>query len=93
MVAVVLLTEVNGFFLKYLLWIPPLNPLITYRLCLLFLMAVPAIREYYIFIETDQVSSFHTCSRVPAASARRRDHGAAVWGARVRMTGGRTLTG
>lgn len=55
MVVVILLVEVNGFFLKYLLWVPPLNPLITYRLILLFLMAVPAVREYYIFLENDEV--------------------------------------
>lgn len=56
LVAVFLLVEVNAFFLKYVLWVPPLNPLNTYRLILLFLMGIPAVREYYIFIETDEVS-------------------------------------
>ena len=55
LVAVFLLIEVNSFFLKYVLWIPPLNPLNTYRLVLLFLMGIPAVREYYIFIENDEV--------------------------------------
>jgi phosphatidylserine synthase 2 len=36
--------------LKYLLWIPPLNPLNSYRLILWFFLAAPAIREYYEFI-------------------------------------------
>ena len=56
LVAIFLLIEVNAFFLKYVLWIPPLNPLNTYRLILLFLMGIPAVREYYIFIENDEVS-------------------------------------
>jgi phosphatidylserine synthase 2 len=55
LVAVFLLVEVNAFFLKYVLWVPPLNPLNTYRLCLFFLLGIPAVREYYIFIENDEV--------------------------------------
>ncbi len=43
--------QVNVFFLKYALWIPPTNPLNTYRLLLWFLCALPGIREYYEFIE------------------------------------------
>lgn len=34
----------NAFFLKYVLWLPPLNPLNTYRLTLLFLLALPATK-------------------------------------------------
>jgi len=55
LVAVFLLVEVNAFFLKYVLWIPALNPLNTYRLCLWFLLGIPAAREYYIFIENGEV--------------------------------------
>ena len=40
------LGQVNAFFLKYILWVPPLNPLNTYRLVLLFALAVPAVREW-----------------------------------------------
>ncbi len=36
--------QVNAFFLKYILWLPPLNPLNTYRLALLFLLALPATK-------------------------------------------------
>ena len=50
-IAVILLFEVNAFFLKYVLWLPPLNPLNTYRLTLLFLLALPSVKEYYEFIE------------------------------------------
>lgn len=39
------------FFLKYALWVPPTNPLNTARLVLWLLVAAPAIREYYEFIE------------------------------------------
>lgn len=51
MIAAFLLFEVNAFFLKYVLWIPPRNPLNTFRLALLFLLALPAAREYYEFLE------------------------------------------
>ncbi|KAK9837431.1 hypothetical protein WJX81_001944 [Elliptochloris bilobata] len=53
-IAVVLTMEVNAFFLKYILWLPPLNPLNTYRLTLLFLLALPATKEYYTFIENGE---------------------------------------
>ena len=55
LVAIFLVIEVNAFFLKYVLWVPPLNPLNTYRLILLFLMGIPAVREYYLFLENDEV--------------------------------------
>lgn len=48
---IILLFEVNHFFLKYELWVPPRNPLNTIRLTVLFLIAVPGIREYYEYIE------------------------------------------
>ena len=41
---VMLLFEVNHFFLKAALWVPPRNPLNTYRLLILGLMALPAIK-------------------------------------------------
>jgi len=42
--AAVLLMEVNHFFLKYILWVPPSSMLNVYRLSLLALMAVPGLR-------------------------------------------------
>lgn len=49
----------NAFFLKYLLWIPPLNPLNSYRLLLLFLLALPATKEYYSFMEGAESDFFN----------------------------------
>jgi phosphatidylserine synthase 2 len=46
-----LAVEVNVFFLKYALWVPPTNPLNTARLVLWLLVGAPAVREYYEFIE------------------------------------------
>lgn len=56
---IILLFEVNHFFLKYELWVPPTNPLNTIRLSILFLIAIPGIREYYEFIESDTMDIFH----------------------------------
>lgn len=41
---ILLLFEVNHFFLKALLWVPPTNPLNTYRLTIAFLFALPATK-------------------------------------------------
>ncbi|KAJ2079134.1 hypothetical protein H4R24_003988 [Coemansia sp. RSA 988] len=43
----ILLAELNVFYLKALLWIPPEHPLVITRLSLLFLFALPSAREYY----------------------------------------------
>ncbi|CEG66570.1 hypothetical protein RMATCC62417_03121 [Rhizopus microsporus] len=42
--------ELNCFYLKSLLWIPPEHPLNTYRLILLFFFALPGAREVYQYI-------------------------------------------
>lgn len=39
--------ELNCFFLKYVLWHPPPHPLVFWRLVILFLFCLPALREYY----------------------------------------------
>ncbi|XP_073304064.1 CDP-diacylglycerol--serine O-phosphatidyltransferase 1-like isoform X3 [Primulina huaijiensis] len=46
-----LTVELNTFFLKFCLWIPPRNPLIVYRLVLWWLIAIPAIREYNSYLQ------------------------------------------
>ncbi|XP_073301429.1 CDP-diacylglycerol--serine O-phosphatidyltransferase 1-like [Primulina huaijiensis] len=46
-----LTVELNTFFLKFCLWIPPRNPLIIYRLVLWWLIAIPAIREYNSYLQ------------------------------------------
>ncbi len=42
--------EVNAFFMKYVLWIPPRNMLNTYRLFVFFAMVIPAVNEYYYYV-------------------------------------------
>jgi phosphatidylserine synthase 2 len=42
--------ELNCFYLKYLVWIPPEHPLLTYRLILVFFFALPATREAYQYL-------------------------------------------
>ncbi|XP_078428378.1 phosphatidyl serine synthase family protein isoform X2 [Wolffia australiana] len=43
--------ELNTFFLKFCMWVPPSNPIITYRLILWFLIGLPAIREYNSYLQ------------------------------------------
>ncbi|XP_062232084.1 CDP-diacylglycerol--serine O-phosphatidyltransferase 2-like isoform X1 [Phragmites australis] len=43
--------ELNTFFLKFSLWIPPRNPLVVYRLILWWLIAIPTIREYNSYLQ------------------------------------------
>ena len=43
--------ELNTFFLKFCLCIPPRNPLIVYRLVLWWLIAIPTIREYNTYLQ------------------------------------------
>ncbi|KAI8321055.1 PSS-domain-containing protein [Martensiomyces pterosporus] len=43
----IMLAELNVFYLKSLLWVPPEHPLVIARLSLLFLFALPSAREYY----------------------------------------------
>ena len=43
-VVIFLLFEVNAFFLKFILWVPPRNMLNSYRLLILFLGAIPAVK-------------------------------------------------
>jgi hypothetical protein len=46
-----LTVELNTFFLKFCLWIPPRNPVIVYRLILWWLIAIPTIREYNSYLQ------------------------------------------
>ena len=55
-VLIFLLFELHAFFLKFVLWIPPLNPLNTIRLLILLGMGLPATRQYYNFIECENLS-------------------------------------
>ncbi|KAJ3052825.1 hypothetical protein HK097_005587 [Rhizophlyctis rosea] len=46
----ILQCELNAFYLKFLLWLPPEHFLNIWRLILYFFMALPAVRELYQFI-------------------------------------------
>uniref|UniRef100_A0A0E0PQY0 CDP-diacylglycerol--serine O-phosphatidyltransferase n=1 Tax=Oryza rufipogon TaxID=4529 RepID=A0A0E0PQY0_ORYRU len=46
--------ELNTFFLKFCLWIPPRNPLVVYRLILWWLIAIPTIREYNSYLQNSK---------------------------------------
>lgn len=50
--------DLNSFFLKYLLWVPPPHPLNAIRLFIWLFMSIPAIREYY------QLVTDETCWRL-----------------------------
>ncbi|KAG6391658.1 hypothetical protein SASPL_149415 [Salvia splendens] len=56
---VFLTVELNTFFLKFCLWIPPQNPLIVYRLVFWWLVAIPTIREYNSYLQDRPISSRH----------------------------------
>ena len=58
-----LTVEVNAFFLKYELWVPPRNPLNTYRLLLWWLIANPAVREFNVFVQARQARQLHCALR------------------------------
>ena len=51
LMAACLACEVNAFFMKYVLWVPPRNLFNTYRLFIFFGMVIPAVSEYYEFID------------------------------------------
>ncbi|EPS64481.1 hypothetical protein M569_10299, partial [Genlisea aurea] len=46
-----LTVELNTFFLKFCLWIPPRNPVVIYRLFLWWFIAIPTIREYNSYLQ------------------------------------------
>jgi hypothetical protein len=48
---VFLMVELNTFFLKFCLWVPPRNPMIVYRLILWWLIAIPTTREYNSYLQ------------------------------------------
>ncbi|CAG8482854.1 10053_t:CDS:2, partial [Cetraspora pellucida] len=50
--------ELNSFYLKYLLWIPPDNPINSYRATLLFMCSIPATREAYQYLTDKECKRF-----------------------------------
>lgn len=53
-----LTVELNTFFLKFCLWVPPRNPIIVYRLVLWWLIAIPTIREYNSYLQDRYLTYF-----------------------------------
>ncbi|KAF8065960.1 PSS2 [Scenedesmus sp. PABB004] len=53
LVGVFLGVELNVFFLKHALWVPPTHPLNTARLLLWLAVGAPAVRQYYELISPD----------------------------------------
>lgn len=51
LVAMTLAFELNAFFLKTLLWLPPPHFLNVSRLLFLWALALPAVKEYHVFLE------------------------------------------
>ena len=78
LIALIEVVELNAFFLKFVLWIPPPHYLNILRLILWFLMGMPALRECYQFATDPYVLSifihpfvsrtypfiFRTCKRL-----------------------------
>ncbi|ORZ36429.1 phosphatidyl serine synthase-domain-containing protein [Catenaria anguillulae PL171] len=56
----VLLAELNAFYLKFILWIPPSHPLNSARLLLVFLCGIPAVREAYQYLMDPTCKRFGT---------------------------------
>jgi phosphatidylserine synthase 2 len=50
LVALLEVVELNAFFLKFVLYLPPENPLNAWRLAFWFAMSLPATREYYAYV-------------------------------------------
>jgi len=50
LMAVVSMAELNAFFLKFVLWIPPPHPINVARLFLWWGVGIPGVREYYQWI-------------------------------------------
>jgi len=50
LLAVLLIAELNPFYLKSLLWMEPDHPIVVLRLAAVFLCALPAVRELYQYI-------------------------------------------
>jgi phosphatidylserine synthase 2 len=50
LVAAVLACELNTFFLKSVLWVPPTHPLVTARIAMLWGLGLPAVAEAYAFL-------------------------------------------
>merc|ERR1712000_354487 len=63
------LVELNAFYLKTALWIPPPHPINICRLVLWWAMAIPGMREYYQFLSDENENKLGTMSWLSVACA------------------------
>lgn len=54
------LCDLNGFFLKHVLWIKSQDSIVTYRLVLWWLIGCPTIRQFYIYVTDPSVERMGT---------------------------------
>jgi len=47
--------QLNAFFLKHLLWMPPENNLNLYRLILFMFITAPSLRQFYLYVDRDDI--------------------------------------
>jgi len=69
MIAIISLIELNAFFLKYLLWIPPPHPINIWRLLIWSAIGLPGLREYYQFVTDPTNKKFGTMAWLCCATA------------------------
>jgi len=68
-IAVISVVELNAFFLKYLLWIPPPHPINVVRLVIWSAIGMPGLREYYSYVTDTNTKRFGTMSWLCCALA------------------------
>jgi phosphatidylserine synthase 2 len=61
------IVELNAFFLKFLLWIPPPHPINIWRLLLWSAIGMPGLREYYQFVTDSTCKKFGTMAWICSA--------------------------
>ena len=54
--------ELDAFFLKDLLWVPPESPLNIYRLFIWWFLGIVAVRDFYHFIDNPDVKRCDGCA-------------------------------
>jgi len=61
------MVELNAFFLKFVLWIPPPHPINVVRLIIWWFIGQPGMREYYQWVTDKNCKKFGTASWMCAA--------------------------
>jgi len=68
LVAAVLAAELNTFFLKAVLWLPPTHPLVLGRMTLLWALGLPAVAEAHAFLRGVSAPRTHAFLKLGAAA-------------------------